>query len=80
MVKEKSTYETVTFVWKLEDGMGLSIRMIKVGNVPEFVNDGEETTKAGAFEKFVIGKCHSTLGTPLDFWPHIYCKTTFDTV
>lgn len=53
VVKEKSTYETSKYIRELEKRMGFSIRMIQVDNGLEFVNDGDKTTKASAFEKAV---------------------------
>lgn len=53
VVKEKSTYETSRYIRELEKKMGFSIRMIQVDNGLEFVNDGDKTTKASAFEKAV---------------------------
>jgi transposase InsO family protein len=53
VVKEKSTYETSRYIRELEKRMGFSIRMIQVDNGLEFVNNGDKTTKASAFEKAV---------------------------
>ena len=54
VVDEKSTYETKKFLEELEARMGFPIRMIQVDNGPEFVNDGERTSKINVFEKSAI--------------------------
>ena len=51
IVKEKSTYETGTYVRELEEAMGFPIRMIQVDNGLEFVNDDDRTKKESAFAK-----------------------------
>ena len=45
IVKEKSTYETGEFLRNLETKMGFPIRIIRVDNGSEFVNDENRTER-----------------------------------
>ena len=51
IVKEKSTYETGEFLRNLETKMGFPIRIIRVDNGSEFVNDENRTEKKGRFQR-----------------------------
>ena len=51
IVKEKSTYETGEFLRNPETKMGFPIRIIRVDNGSEFVNDENRTEKKGRFQR-----------------------------
>lgn len=51
IVEEKSTFETVKFLDKLESKFGFPIQTIQVDNGYEFVNDKEVTNKKSYFEE-----------------------------
>lgn len=51
IVKEKSTYETSSFVTGLEKELGFKIKTVQTDNGCEFVNDKEQTAKLSGFEQ-----------------------------
>lgn len=51
IVKEKSTYETTEYLKESSAAMGFPIRMIRVDNGSEFVNDGDRTSRRSRFEE-----------------------------